>query len=424
MAADLDSLDGRNALVTFTATVAGVYTVEVKSTAGVGEYLLDISFNVVISADNPNGDGTNTGNGDGDVIRLVRNGALIEEYIDGVFSQSFPYGPLAQLVVEGSALDNDTLILDESQGPVIPPGGVVFNGYDAAGDNDVLEYIGSGGQVVTYRPSATTAGDGELEIDGRVVTFTGLEPTAISNVAAYTLLTLNDADVVTVDNPAPGVLLLTGTSDGVAFESATLTDVVDVVIDGLTNDAGGSDVITFNPALNGLASGQQQLTNLTVLTGTGDDQLTVSLPFTLPGFGTFLWDAGGGTADFDQLTVNASAGPIQQFTWIRDGAVIGMSGDQTITFAGLGSQDQLFFHTDDGDDVTYVELLGYQTLPQVILDGQGGTDSLYLFGRWGLDDTFLATPTGAAAGADRGDNRRGRQRVLHERGGDRVDRRE
>ena len=378
VAADLDSLDGRNAVVSFVTTAPGVYTVGLKATAGTGEYLLRESYDFAISADDPNGDGTDTGNGDGDVIRLVRNGALIEEYIDGVLSQSFAYGPLSHLVVAGSALDNDTLIVDESQGPVIPPGGIVFSGSDTAGDNDTLQYVGSGGQVVTYRPSATTTGDGELDIDGRTITFTGLEPTTVSNVASYTLQTPGDADVVTVDNPVAGEFLLTGTSGGVAFESATLSDVASVTIDGLTNDAGGGDVVTFNPALNGLA---QRPAAADQHDGTdrhrrrpADGQPAVLAAGRRAFFGT------PAAARPISISSRSTRPPAGRAVDVGAGRERGPWGDQTISYRGLGYQDLIALNTGDGNDTTIVALTGYQVLPQVSRRRAGREGQLYLFG--------------------------------------------
>ena len=40
---DLDTVDGKNARVVFTAPVSGIYSVRARATAGVGEYLLEIS---------------------------------------------------------------------------------------------------------------------------------------------------------------------------------------------------------------------------------------------------------------------------------------------------------------------------------------------------------------------------------------------
>lgn len=201
IAADQDSLDGRDALVVFEAPAAGTYTFEVWATSGAGEYLLRRLEDLTLSAaDDPTGDGLDTGGGDLDTIRLVRNGSLVEEYVDGVLARSFPFASVHQLTVEGST-DDDTLVVDFANGNPIPAGGLAFNGGVGGSDSITLDQgafpdLDTIHHVYTNAEATDHTGRIELDFDGagidRTITYTGLEPIADNLVAADRIFTLSD----------------------------------------------------------------------------------------------------------------------------------------------------------------------------------------------------------------------------------------
>jgi hypothetical protein len=222
--------------------------------------------------------------------------------------------PLASIT--GSLVINlgggdDVLTVDFAGGNPIPAGGLTFDG--GAGD-DLLRVLGSGTQNVTYTPSSTTFGDGAVAVDGRTIAFAGLEPTDYDNVGTFTLSLPNAADVVQIaagtlaGDPASDALVFTGTSGGVAIESAHVRNTTNVVLDTTASD--GDDTITVTGADNDHGN-----TNLTILTGTGADTVTITGDVAL---------ATGGALRIETRTITVAAG-----------AGIAVTGDVTLAADSL-----------------------------------------------------------------------------------------
>lgn len=188
---------------------------------------------------------------------------------------------------------NDSLTLNLAGG-ILPVGGVDYDG-GAAGD-DALSVVGSGSETATYTPDAVVTGKGRVSINaGPSIAFTGLEPVDISGMAVATVALAGADDVLDIANgfddktgliPA---LVVTGTSGGVAIESAHFFSNTTVVIDTTVFD--GNDTITITSANNAHAN-----VNLTIKTGAGADSLAVNGQVLLTG-----------TAEFQAATMSFAA---------------------------------------------------------------------------------------------------------------------
>src|SRR4029453_10898647 len=102
------------------------------------------------------------------------------------------------------------------------------------------------------------------------------EPVTVSAMLDFQVITPSSHDAITIDRPVPGRNRVTGSSDGVAFESLTFFDVQRFTLNtGLadgTTAMSSNDVITIaSPGLD--ASG---LVNFKLIGGVGFDRLNVN----------------------------------------------------------------------------------------------------------------------------------------------------
>lgn len=208
-----------------------------------------------------------------DEIRLVLNGADLEIHYNGMLVNTSAFAAVTNIEVHGSS-DDDTLIVDNTGGLVIPPDGIEFHGNgEILGDS--LRVIGDGTHTGDYTPDAIINGDGLVTVNGRTISFTGLEPVEISGMASFTFITPNDADVLTIENATGSggedAIQITGTSGGVGFEVPTFFDVATVIVDANTNHAGNAmDKVTVN-----ITTAPQGISTLAIQTGDGDDLVRV-----------------------------------------------------------------------------------------------------------------------------------------------------
>ncbi|MGD9646193.1 MAG: DUF4214 domain-containing protein, partial [Pirellulales bacterium] len=110
------------------------------------------------------------------------------------------------------------------------------------------EYIGDTEDAATYTPDATFPGAGTLLVGIDLITFSNFEPMTVSALASFTLTTPAGVDNVLVETgPSPGRMTVSGTNDGLAFESVTFFDIPTFTIDTGANDPGPvDDIITLN----------------------------------------------------------------------------------------------------------------------------------------------------------------------------------
>ena len=221
------------------------------------------------------------------------------------------------ITVNGLAGNDYTLTVDHSNGFVDID--IHFNGgIQTATPGDSMRVTGNGTNHGNYLPSSITPGTGVVTVDGRTITFMGLEPVVVNGMFEFTFTTPNSNDVLTIDSPAAGQNRISGTSGNVAFEALTFFDINHFEIDTATNDAplgNPNDTVTFTADL--LAS---NLTSFTIRTGLGNDTVTLT-PITARGVTVLTGDgndtiAGGGGADRieagdgnDTIDGNAGATP-------------------------------------------------------------------------------------------------------------------
>lgn len=168
-------------------------------------------------------------------------------------------------------------------------------------DDDTLQVFGTGTENVTYTPRSQTTDEGTVDVSGgALITFTELEPVIVNGVLNLNFVTPGSTDDVTIDSPAAGQNRITGTSDGIAFETVTFFDVTNVLVDTATNDAAGpDDTVTIEDTL--VASG---LATFRVESGDGDDLLTID---TSDGLNAPTISFDGGTG-FDRLDLIQTGG--------------------------------------------------------------------------------------------------------------------
>ncbi|NQV34499.1 MAG: LEPR-XLL domain-containing protein, partial [Phycisphaeraceae bacterium] len=143
------------------------------------------------------------------------------------------------------------------------------------GGFDSLILIGNPAFIANYSAIGADAGTIELASTNALIgiSFAGLEPVTVHDLVSYTFTTSGSADIILIDSPAPGQNRITGTSDGVPFESVTFYNVSDLTIDTGANDLLGnsSDSITID-STGLVASG---LESVTISTGSGVDVVIV-----------------------------------------------------------------------------------------------------------------------------------------------------
>jgi hypothetical protein len=204
--------------------------------------------------------------------------------------------------ITGAVGVNDQLTVDYSFGGLFSvAGGITFlNPGETTGTNSLV-VIGSGAESGSYTPSGTTAGSGDLTVNGNPIDFSGVNAVTVGSMTGFTVQTPSSGNTLIVDAPAAGQNRISGTSGGLGFASLTFSSVTSVTLDAATNDTAlVSDSVTVSSG--GGATGLQ---NFTIHTGPGDDSVTVSQPFVLPVAGGALQiDEGAGT---NALTVNSTA---------------------------------------------------------------------------------------------------------------------
>ena len=83
-------------------------------------------------------------------------------------------------------------------------------------------------------------------MDGQIIEFQGLEPISVNGFRTFRLVTPQASDDLVIDAPSPGRHRVSGTSDGVSFESLVFFDIATMVVDmAANNGAAGQDQLAF-----------------------------------------------------------------------------------------------------------------------------------------------------------------------------------
>ncbi|WP_160168170.1 right-handed parallel beta-helix repeat-containing protein, partial [Rhodopirellula sallentina] len=124
-------------------------------------------------------------------VRVTLNGENTDVIIDGITVLSQPLADLPRLTINGNSGD-DAFTVDFANGNPIPAGGLFFNGnaQDTTGDSVILE----NGSANTIEHTFANENDGTIDIDGSMVTYTGLEPIIDNLNAADRIFTFTGGD--------------------------------------------------------------------------------------------------------------------------------------------------------------------------------------------------------------------------------------
>jgi Ca2+-binding RTX toxin-like protein/cyclophilin family peptidyl-prolyl cis-trans isomerase len=346
----------------------------------------------VTAADHPGQTEANDGNAD--EIRVVRNGTVLEVSVNGRQTAQAEFVSVTTLTIDGSR-DDDTLIVDYSGGNPFPSGGIVFSGYTVDPDEvnppadtgtDSLEFTGGTIEEMIY--SFVNANDGSVNLDARLLAYTGLEPIVDNLSVTDRIFAFSSADdVITVSddgNPANGLSRISssGTSETVDFS----TPLGSLTIFG----GAGNDTINVGDLESGAFP-------TTVDGGSGNDAITGSAAGDLlrggSGNDTLSGGAGADTLsgedDNDLLNGDDGADVINGGTG-NDSIHAGAGADRVFAGGGNdqvdgGAGDDLLFGDGGSDTISGADGLD-------LIRGGSGADELFgdsdndtLFGEQGFD---------------------------------------
>jgi len=240
--------------------------------------------NVVVTANDRGGNGAS--NGLPDEFTLVRRGAFVDMYQNGIRSRSWRLGSLNSLTVNGSN-DDDTLTVDFSGGNPTPSGGLYYNGGDNGPAGDTLKLTGGALDSVAYTFFNRT--DGAIDINGRRIVYTGLEPVFDSVPGSLTVNGTNAPNAITYQQ--------NGSNGEVAIDNSEVLDFsnkVTLTINGFAGDDHiDLDAGAFTPT---------GLTSIVVNCGPGNDVVSVAAGTAVP-----ITINGGDGDDLFRVSPSASA---------------------------------------------------------------------------------------------------------------------
>ena len=178
------------------------------------------------------------GDGTPDAWRIVRSGggANLDFYQGASLVRSTPYASITSVTVTGSG-DNDTFTVDQSGGVIAKPISYAGNGQTSVpGDSLVI----SGGAATTINHTFINNSDGNVNIDGSVISYTGLEPITDNMSAVNRIFTFTGAAETIVVSDSAGA--------GISRIDSTLGEFVDfsVPTTSLTITTNGGDTTNIN----------------------------------------------------------------------------------------------------------------------------------------------------------------------------------
>ena len=295
----------------------------------------------------------------GGVIEIVDTGT-------GVVQDSRGLTGTTDIVITGGDGEDDTLTIDLT-GLTLP---ITFHG--GSDGNDALSLTGGSFTTVTY--TATGPGEGAIDYDGQVITYTGLEPITDNSNAVNRVFTIDIA----------GDQRVRLGDDGVAGNDLTTVD---------SNGTGGFEEVTFTSPTG----------SLTINAGDGDDTIVlVSVDSAFPAGTTILLDGQTGSDTINgpdtsvqwRITGN-DAGTVDPVTiassivFTSVESLFGGAGADTFGFNTPGVQLSGSVYGNAGADS--LDHAGYGTTNLVVEGsddyGSYGTESTSIGVRfWGIDD--------------------------------------
>ena len=311
---------------------------------------------------------------DGSGVRLVDSG-------DTQVGQAHAFASLNGITITGRDNEDDALTVDfsGSGGNPIPAGGLSYDG--GTGGNDSLALVGGTFGTGTY--NFTNENDGSIDLDGSLISYTGLEPISSTITAANVILNYSGADDLISVSGGVGQT----TVDSTAGEEVTFNNPTG----SLTIDGGGGDDTTN---IAGLGSGfaadlnvtsETIVTSGTVATGGGDVSLTATDGVTVrAAIGT-----GGGA-----LTVDADSDDDGTGIFTVAAPVMAAWSQQKITASDAAASDEFGNSVSVSGDTAIVGAYG----------DNGNSGSAYVFTRSsaGWTEQQKLTASDATAGDEFG----------------------
>jgi hypothetical protein len=304
---------------------------------------------------------------DANVVRLVRDGANVDVFVNGAEIESVPLSDIGAIDVQGMA-GPETLIIDYSGGNPLPAGGLIFEASTATAAVDTL--VIEGGSAQTVNVTMGPAGSGSVAIDGTVVSFAGVQ-SVVDTLDATTLdVALADGGQTWSlgDGPQPGALMLASSGGTqMTLDDPTGALVIDASAAG-TNPGDtlqiGDVVLSSGAAFSVLGrasdtvnvTGDVQVGSGGVVISSGTETLSGTIaasggPVTLTATsavtispsgvirdagGTIVIDAGpsGTLLDFGVIDASSTAGGTTGGTVDLLGEYVGLSGQAVVNVSG------------------------------------------------------------------------------------------
>jgi VCBS repeat-containing protein len=326
-----------------------------RFTGNASEYTITTSAGTIVVTDNtPGRDGVDTLTGveflefaDGsvpvvagtagpDAISVVKNGSNLEVYVNAVLTLVAPLSGTTPLTLIGGD-DDDTFTVDIQ---AIPAGGIVVTGggNSMTPPGDTLVLTNSGAAPTSVAHSFTNASDGSVNIDGKTITYTGLEPVTdnldVVN-RTFTFTHVNPETIsLTLDGGGPALFIDSTEGESVSFPVPT---------GSLTINASPNDILTVSTPVTiaggtiTLAAGTVTVNSAVSATSTAVNATTANINAPITGtvtgtattvnVGTGAQIQDGVDAAAAGATLNLAAGTYNQF----------LSITRNLTFNGNGA---------------------------------------------------------------------------------------
>ncbi|MHC4562515.1 MAG: Calx-beta domain-containing protein, partial [Planctomycetota bacterium] len=338
-------------------------------------------------------------------LRVTDGDSEAAELIDNTTQQQLATWEVADpvaVIIEGSTGD-ETLTVAFANGDPIEATGVAFNAGGQSGDTLIL----AGGSFTDAAYAFTDDHDGSVDLDGSIITYTGLAPITstitATNVAlnygvtsetitvtnagsGQTTVDSTAGESVTFDNPSGMLTIRGGDGDDTVNMTSLATNYAEIVIDG----EGGADTMNVNGAVvlasgNGLSITADTINvNQSINTNGGDVTLTATGEIGISGStvscGLLSATSSGGGLTIDSGTTVTAAGNL-----VGEGATGITIEDCTV------SSDSLVSLSSSGGGITLSDTLIYMTTADVDIVAAGDI-ALNAMAIWCM--SFSATSSG------------------------------
>ncbi len=184
--------------------------------------------------------------------------------VNGAIVSSVPISSVTSLIIEGDDTNNSVTI----DTAAIPVGGLVYNG-NGNGDFDTHSIRNSAGVATTLAHLFANSHDGTITVDGKMISYTGLEPIVDNLPTADRVFTFGGGDdQVTIGDSgtaSDGISRITSVSSSESVDFVNPTSTIRVEL------GQGNNTLTFGTLDSGLSK------PMTIVAGSGNDVLRASI---------------------------------------------------------------------------------------------------------------------------------------------------